>query len=333
MADSIQFITKIEIKNLWDRYDLVWHLDRDVNILSGINGSGKSTILNCVARLIMEIPHSNQLNGLIKHLVVYFSGNQSISIENFNSIEEKSRTLAEYKTLFNALKVSPNFDYEKAKSEKLDILSFSKGFNLNETHSYLPACLINTFDKPLKTGNFPNENVKTELDKDIYLLQKEYLDYQLNIGKKAFEIVSNNNGSSSMQDVLNIKKQQERFLEIMDSLFKDTDKKIDRTKNEIAFISGGKTLSPYQLSSGEKQILVILLTVLIQNNKPSILFMDEPEISLHIDWQKKLIQYIKELNPNVQIILATHSPAVVMEGWLDKVFEISDLITLDRKAK
>jgi predicted ATP-dependent endonuclease of OLD family len=159
------------------------------------------------------------------------------------------------------------------------------------------------------------------------------LNYQLNIGKKAFEIVSHSNGSNSMQEVLNIKKQQERFLEIMDSLFHDTDKKIDRTNNEIAFISGEKTLTPYQLSSGEKQILVILLTVLIHNNKPSILFMDEPEISLHIDWQKKLIQYIKELNPNVQIILATHSPAVVMEGWLDKVFEISDLITLDRKAK
>ena len=91
-------------------------------------------------------------------------------------------------------------------------------------------------------------------------------------------------------------------------------------------------LTPYQLSSGEKQIIVILLTVLVQDNKPAILFMDEPEISLHIDWQRKLIQYIKELNPNVQIILATHSPGIILEGWADKVFEVSDLITLDRQA-
>jgi predicted ATP-dependent endonuclease of OLD family len=59
--------------------------------------------------------------------------------------------------------------------------------------------------------------------------------------------------------------------------------------------------------------------------------MDEPEISLHFDWQKKLIQYITELNPNVQIILATHSPAVIMEGWRDKVSDVRDLITLDRQ--
>lgn len=80
-------------------------------------------------------------------------------------------------------------------------------------------------------------------------------------------------------------------------------------------------------------MLVILMTVLVEDNKPSVLFMDEPEISLHLDWQRKLIQYIKELNPNVQIILATHSPGIILEGWADKVSEMSDLITLDRQAK
>jgi predicted ATPase len=91
-------------------------------------------------------------------------------------------------------------------------------------------------------------------------------------------------------------------------------------------------LSPYQLSGGEKQLLIILMTVLVQDNRPSILLMDEPEISLHFDWQKKLIGYIRELNPNCQVILATHSPAIIMEGWHDHVFEVRDLITLDRNA-
>jgi predicted ATP-dependent endonuclease of OLD family len=53
--------------------------------------------------------------------------------------------------------------------------------------------------------------------------------------------------------------------------------------------------------------------------------MDEPEVSLHIEWQKRLIDLIVELNPNVQIILTTHSPAVIMNGWLDKVTEVSDI--------
>ena len=48
---------------------------------------------------------------------------------------------------------------------------------------------------------------------------------------------------------------------------------------------------------------------------------------LHIEWQQKLIGMIRELNPNVQLILTTHSPAVIMEGWLDAVTEVSDIST------
>ena len=79
------------------------------------------------------------------------------------------------------------------------------------------------------------------------------------------------------------------------------------------------------LSSGEKQLLVILLTALVQDNSPGTLFMDEPEISLHIEWQQRLISLIRSLNPNVQIILCTHSPAIIMDGWLDAVTEIADI--------
>lgn len=82
---------------------------------------------------------------------------------------------------------------------------------------------------------------------------------------------------------------------------------------------------PYQLSSGEKQMLVILLTVLIEDGQNYVLFMDEPEVSLHVEWQKRLIDLILELNSNVQIILATHSPAVIMNGWLDNVTEVSEI--------
>ena len=105
----------------------------------------------------------------------------------------------------------------------------------------------------------------------------------------------------------------------------DTGKKIVRTENEIRFSQIGETLVPYQLSSGEKQMLAILLTVLVEDNQHYVLFMDEPEVSLHIEWQKRLIDLCVELNPNVQIILTTHSPAVVMNGWMDAVTEVTDI--------
>ena len=70
-----------------------------------------------------------------------------------------------------------------------------------------------------------------------------------------------------------------------------------------------------------------MLTVLVQDNKAGVLFMDEPEVSLHVEWQQRLIRLIRELNPNVQIVLTTHSPAMIMDGWEDAVTEVSDITT------
>jgi predicted ATP-dependent endonuclease of OLD family len=81
------------------------------------------------------------------------------------------------------------------------------------------------------------------------------------------------------------------------------------------------------LSSGEKQMLVIMLTALVQENSHCVMLMDEPEISLHIEWQQQLIGLIRTLNPNAQIILCTHSPAIIMNGWADAVTEMEDITT------
>ncbi len=72
-------------------------------------------------------------------------------------------------------------------------------------------------------------------------------------------------------------------------------------------------------------MLLILLTVLTEDRQPYVLFMDEPEASLHFEWQKRLISIVHELNPNAQIILTTHSPALIMDGWEDSVTEVSDI--------
>jgi hypothetical protein len=58
--------------------------------------------------------------------------------------------------------------------------------------------------------------------------------------------------------------------------------------------------------------------------------MDEPEISLHIDWQRSLISNIRQINPNCQIIITTHSPTVWYQGWIEEVIQIEDIqSTLD----
>ena len=98
-----------------------------------------------------------------------------------------------------------------------------------------------------------------------------------------------------------------------------------RSENEIRFSQMGCTLYPSNCRVAKKQMLAILLTVLVQDSRSYALFMDEPEVSMHIEWQKRLISLILSLNPNVQIILTTHSPAVIMDGWLDKVTEVDEI--------
>ncbi len=323
MNEPIKYIAKVEIKNLWGRYDIEWNLDPSVNVLSGINGSGKSTVLECVSSIInfWTIVDSDILDT-VDSITITLNNEKSISFG------KKQENNSEYPTITN----SQSYTYVESSSfEMRSSLDPKQMFSIKEKKIF-KYDIINTFDKLLNQNTSPNDSVVTELDNDIFDLQKQYLDYQLNIGKKAFEIVSRN-GKKTNEQVLEVKKQHNRFLEIIDMLFADTDKKVDRENNELMFLSEKDKLTPYQLSSGEKQMLVILMTVLVQDNKPSILIMDEPEISLHLDWQRKLIQYIKELNPNVQIILATHSPGIILEGWADKVSEMSDLITLDRQAK
>ena len=53
--------------------------------------------------------------------------------------------------------------------------------------------------------------------------------------------------------------------------------------------------------------------------------MDEPELSLLVDWQEKLIDKILLLNPNCQLIISTHSPSLLFQGWDSKVINIEDL--------
>lgn len=66
-----------------------------------------------------------------------------------------------------------------------------------------------------------------------------------------------------------------------------------------------------QLSSGEKQLIILLTETLIQREAQTVFIADEPELSLHIEWQRKIVPSLRKLNPNAQIILATHSPEIV----------------------
>lgn len=74
-----------------------------------------------------------------------------------------------------------------------------------------------------------------------------------------------------------------------------------------------RTGSVYELSSGEKQIIIMIAHLIFEEDqKPSGVFIiDEPELSLHIAWQDIFVDSIKNASPKTQFILATHSPSII----------------------
>jgi predicted ATP-binding protein involved in virulence len=127
-------------------------------------------------------------------------------------------------------------------------------------------------------------------------------------------------------------KKQEKILQpkatlvdVLNDLFQRKRIKIN-DKNELeATTDSGKQLNVRELSSGEKQLIIILGEALLQRESPWIYIADEPELSLHVKWQEKLIENLRRINPAAQIICATHSPDVV-SLFANNVFNMEDMI-------
>jgi predicted ATPase len=97
-------------------------------------------------------------------------------------------------------------------------------------------------------------------------------------------------------------------------------------RNELkAEMEGEKSLGLTDLSSGEKQLIIILGEALLQQKAPWIYIADEPELSLHVSWQEKLTANLRQINPSAQIIFATHSPDIVGR-FESKVFDMEKLL-------
>jgi predicted ATP-dependent endonuclease of OLD family len=94
---------------------------------------------------------------------------------------------------------------------------------------------------------------------------------------------------------------------------------------EFQIFKENKQISFDQLSSGEKQLLILLTETLLQKGEPFVFLADEPEISLHIEWQAKIVSSIKELNQKAQVIVATHSVEIA-GGWKKNVIDMEDIV-------
>lgn len=211
----------------------------DVNIIMGINGSGKTTFLNNLYKSLLE-------NKDTKEDVIYLP-----SIDNI-SMRDKRKT---------ATALAQDLEY---------------------------------FIYDMKTGP------------SLMSLRMSLID-------------------SPVEKQADLKSRIETFQDTINELFALTQKHIEIEGNKFSVISENKVLPVGSLSSGEMQVLLILLRVFLLNGREAIVLIDEPENSLDIDWQFELINLLVRLNPNAQYFITTHSPALFGDGWGDKVWYMEQI--------
>lgn len=254
----MNYIKDFEYHRMWDRYDLEWHdIHEDVNVLVGINGKGKTTLLDA-------------MDG-------YYNG-------------------------------------------KLLAASFRKNLvgRIVATPLDCPVYYIQSSDVPAQAKKKGNSLLYERLLGVV--LQNEKQESFFNYRMRALNYP---------EERSRIEKRIEMLFGVIDSYFMDSDKHIaiEKDSNMLVFKEGDdeKIVTLQMLSAGEKQLLLILLTVFLMDEKPAVLLMDEPEVSLHIEWQEKLLKSLRKLNGNCQLIVTTHSPSIFASGWENHITYIEDL--------
>lgn len=208
--------------------------------------------------------------------------------------------------------------YYKNDTKELKRFQGKVSGNPLSTASY-PIIYLRSFDSPIPDRRKVAESPLMQELNNVVFQNKEGISFfnyrmkMLDYKDKAKEIQSN-------IDLL---------FAIINTMFSDTDKTIDISKGNnstLVFHQADQTISLEQLSSGEKQLLLILLKVFLLEGQPATVLMDEPEVSLHIRWQREIIDRLRQLNPKCQLIISTHSPSIFSSGWGDKAIYMENIM-------
>ena len=303
-------IKKIEIKNFFGKGDFCWELDSCVNILGGKNGSGKSTILKCCYAMMtkekISLDMVIQLSNIADTFTITFSNDWSInwSKNDFPILVEIPGAFT-----FN--------NYTIVTDEKGNVHKFE------ELYSQYKTDFISTFEQYIssfKSNEQPGGNTQQKDAMLLDLLIKE----QINVRNNDFrEFMENHIGDSETDNEARNTYMTEyrKVYATLESFLTNYD---DKVSGNFEFKRNGQSFSYEYLSMGEKQILLLLLMIANMKGEPCIFFMDEPDLSMHIDWKEQLVSRIHALNPNMQIILTTHAPSVIT-GWFNHVHEVGEL--------
>lgn len=287
-------IKQIHIENFFGKGTFEWNLNPLVNILGGKNGSGKSSAFTACYDIMtyeqLSDAKNSQLENWCTKIIVTLSNDWTLTWDKTLTVCDNSGAKRSFKDI----------------EDEIDV------------H------LINSFEQHLSSAVSYDRQTKTlKLDDPtmLDLMIKDQIDKRNRLNTAVMEKYLSG-PEENMQELSAYKQQFMKLFTVLAAFLTGYEKSIN---SDFQFTKGGKTFGYEHLSMGEKQILLLLLMVANTQQQKCIFFMDEPDLSMHIDWKEILVKQLHELNPNMQIILSTHAPSVIT-GWMDCTKEVNELI-------
>ena len=308
-------IEKVHIKNIKGIKDLELSFKKnnkilDVIVLAGVNGSGKTTILESIKdffnnkNINYDEPKKSNVN-----LNIFFEEFEKKKIkEAEKSSNNNKRPLWDF---FSALQ---NYEIYIKRSDKHYHTHIAKKFDIPPKIIYVPAenkfeeiqTYSTTLSKEYEFINTINSNVIRDIPSYI-ATRRNYLatiEEDLTMKEVTNKVVNEINGIFSILE-----------LDVKLKGFSKDEKTLPIFEN-----SAGEEFDINDLSSGEKQLFLRTLSIKMLEPKNSIILIDEPELSLHPKWQQRIIEVYKKIGENNQIIVATHSPHILGSVSNENIF-------------
>ncbi|WP_336164468.1 AAA family ATPase [Fusobacterium polymorphum] len=309
-------IEKVHIKNIKGIKDLELSFKKnnkilDVIILAGVNGSGKTTILESIKDFFdnKNVNYSDTEKSNV-NLDIFFEKFEKKNIEEAekSSIDNYEHKLRDF---FNALQ--------------------SYSYYRKNNNDYYQGQISKRFDNPPKIIYVPAENKFENVEtKSTTLLRKYQFINIINsnvIRDIPSYIATRRNYLATIEEDLTMKEVTNKVINEINGIFDilELDVKLkgfskDEKTLPIFENSAGEEFDINDLSSGEKQLFLRTLSIKMLEPNNSIILIDEPELSLHPKWQQRIIEVYKKIGENNQIIVATHSPHILGSVSNENIF-------------
>ena len=259
----------------------------DLIVLAGINGSGKTRVLESVLDFFYKIE-------------MFYKSQNKIELF-YEEIENESiKTAGNIDVFYNELKNGAKGAFLSPKY--LEIKKILKKF---PKIIYVPTEI--NFQKVQKAQT----NFKKEYNFINIVDSYEIKDIPSYIATRISKVANEEEDLTMGQVRKKVFAEINGIFEILELDVKLSEISKDENSMPIFTDSSGKKFGINELSSGEKQLFLRTLAIKMLEPENSIIMIDEPELSLHPKWQQKIVDVYRKIGRNNQIILATHSPHIL----------------------